>query len=178
MNGLNRMYSKYGLLFVTMLLCASCDWFKKPAAQPAKLILIDVNDDRIYADAHIHGATHMAYEKIDTLDKEVGTWDKNSPVVVYCTNYLCLASKDVAKKLKSLGFNDVRVYSGGIAEWHQLAQKDPKYITEGPQKESYLKKEIAAVKPEDASIVVITAPDLLALLEKFDYDVLPAGKAL
>lgn len=166
---LNRRYVTYSLLSVAVMLCAGCDWFTKKEtttnAMP-RMVLLDVNDDRIYADAHITGATHMPYDKIDTLDKASENWDKNKLAVVYCTNYMCLASKDVAKKLKTLGFNDVRVYSGGIAEWHQLHQKDAGYALEGSQQEAYLKKELTPTTPDDKNIVIITAQDLRKHMEE------------
>jgi rhodanese-related sulfurtransferase len=164
----NRDYITYVFCASVILLCSGCDWFSKketvPATAPA-MVVIDVNDDRIYADAHIKGATHIPYQKLATLDKEAQTWDKNKPVVVYCTNYFCLASKDVAHKLQELGFKP-RVYTGGVAEWYQLSQKDKGFVIEGPQQEAYLKKVIAPVIPEDKDIVVISAQDLRKQMEE------------
>lgn len=163
MNRFSQHYVIKTLLIVVALLASGCNLFTKKevtGAQAPAMVVLDVNDDRIYQDAHIAGATHIPYDKIETLDKHAQNWDKSKSIVVYCTNYMCLASKDVAKKLKALGFSDVRVYSGGVAEWHQLHQKDKGFQIEGPQQELYLKKELTPSQPEDATIVTISAQDL------------------
>lgn len=164
----NYLYFKYSILLIALSLLSGCDWFFKKnkdtsiedKAKSNKIILIDVNEDAIYNDAHIKDSLHIPYSKLDDLENISKPWNKNALVVVYCTNYQCLASKDVAKKLKEFGFNDVKVFTGGIAQWYQLNQKDKGYEIEGSFKEEYLKNELEAVEPQDKDISVITAAEL------------------
>jgi rhodanese-related sulfurtransferase len=151
-------------LFVAlMMLLPACDWFKQPEKQQVssaviteitapellKLMesgkdvkIISVNSEDVYSDAHIPGDMRIAYDKLDTLDTETKGWAKNSPIVVYCTDYTCTASKAFVKELKKLGFSNVTAYSGGIAEWYQLGLKDKNYRVEGPAQEGFLKEPI------------------------------------
>jgi rhodanese-related sulfurtransferase len=100
-----------------------------------KLIVVNVLDKKLYDDAHIKGSIHVDYSD---LSKEAQKWNKDTTIVVYCADYLCGASASGAQQLATLGFKDVRAYEGGMAEWHQLHQKDALYELEGPAKMEYL----------------------------------------
>jgi rhodanese-related sulfurtransferase len=43
--------------------------------------------------------------------------DRDVPVVVYCASDTCQNSHVAAKALRDLGYQDVRVYVGGKADW-------------------------------------------------------------
>jgi rhodanese-related sulfurtransferase len=133
-------------------------------APQGKLIVVNVLDKKLYDDAHIKGSIHVDYTD---LSKEAQKWNKDATVVVYCADYLCGASASGAQQLAALGFKDVRAYEGGMAEWHQLHQKDASYELEGPAKMEYLsvvsKKQ--NVPHGSAQVKEISAQELRDLLK-------------
>lgn len=141
------------LLAVVIILLPACNLFKSTEVQEkiGGLIIVDVNDAEIYNDSHIKDSKHLAYDKInsdsDFLNKSVSNWDKNAEIVIYCTNYQCTASDDVAKKLNNLGFSNIKVLKAGIQGWYQLAKQDKNmYPIEGNGSMQFLHKAIS--KPE------------------------------
>lgn len=44
---------------------------------------------------------------------------KTDPVVVYCGSFQCPSSRQAAQQLTALGFTDVSVYEGGVADWEE-----------------------------------------------------------
>ncbi|MEO5821027.1 MAG: rhodanese-like domain-containing protein [Vicinamibacteraceae bacterium] len=44
---------------------------------------------------------------------------KDSAIVVYCKGPTCSASREAAEKLATLGYSNVRAYTGGLDEWQQ-----------------------------------------------------------
>ncbi|MGE4233997.1 MAG: rhodanese-like domain-containing protein [Bacteriovoracia bacterium] len=53
---------------------------------------------------------------LSELSHRLDELDKSKEVVVYCSSYLCTASKEAAKQLKRNGFK-VKAYEGGLKEW-------------------------------------------------------------
>jgi rhodanese-related sulfurtransferase len=178
-------YSKYNLFLVLIAVISACDWFgtknktATPTAQsstvqaplPIKgLILINVNDEASFNEARIKGSINIPFEKIEEnsqfLPNETKTWDKNSLLVVYCIDYACSASHTVAKKLKNMGFNNIRIYNGGIQEWYQLGQKDKGTypyegnVSKGKKPVSYLTRTINKIESKDEGIPSINAEEL------------------
>lgn len=45
--------------------------------------------------------------------------DKSEPVVVYCSGITCQNSDIAQRKLRSLGYQHVRVFKGGKAAWQE-----------------------------------------------------------
>jgi len=70
-----------------------------------------------YKKEHIRGAINIPSERIGKEARE--KFDKDDPLVVYCSNYDCTASPTAAKKLEDLGFTNVYDYEGGKEEWKQ-----------------------------------------------------------
>ncbi len=168
----NTMFSALSLLLLVVLAVPACDWFKKKApeaaaevkeAQEPKLRLVDVNTEEVYADAHIPGAIHTSVDRVGETAKD---WNKETPVVVYCSDYKCRASDSAAKKLTELGFKDVRVYQGGVHEWVKLAKENKAaYPYEGSAKAEHFQKEVAKeAAPEGTR--TISAEDLSKLVEE------------
>lgn len=147
-----------------------CGWFTSaPTKKDEKTLhVINVNDTVLYEDAHIKGDSNIPFDEFENLDKLTKSWHNASPIVIYCTDYACTASKVVAKELAKLGFTDVSVYTGGAAEWHALSKKDNAYQMVGPQKQPYLRRVNEKIETTDPEIKVITAAELLKLLQKAD----------
>lgn len=165
---MKKLFPQFLILLALIIILPCCDLFKKSNEQNTLLrglIILDVNDNDVYSDIHIKGALHLPYDKIaadaNYLKNISSGWDKKSELVVYCTNYQCTASDDVAKKLLALGFDNVRVLKAGIQTWYQLAQKNKTgYPYEGRATMSFLSKPVNT-EFQESEIKVIT-PELLA----------------
>ena len=81
-----------------------------------KFILLDTRGAEQFAAGHIDGAlsfplANMLPEKCKLL------LPQDVKIVVYCQSSSCNVSHAAAQKLKSLGYEDVLDYHGGINEW-------------------------------------------------------------
>ena len=109
-----------------------------------EIVVINVLDKQYFDDCHIKGSINIP---LNELEANIESLDKNKTYVVYCANSMCHASGEAANILKKCGFNNVYEYSGGAAEWYQLAQENPEFECEGPCESSYLK----TVIPQEAA---------------------------
>jgi len=121
------------------------------------VIVANVLDKELYDDCHIKDSIHL---DIDKLDEFVQATAKNTPIVIYCSNYLCSTSDYVAKKLREKGFTDVFVYAGGMAEWYQN-----KLPVEGACAASYLTKPNRAPATQTEHDDIITLQKLMKFLD-------------
>ncbi len=149
----------YGFLIALVALLSGCWKSDKQSSvsDSAKLHVVNVLAKEQYDDAHIKGSVHI---DLDDLDAATASWDKQTPVVFYCSDYQCTASSHAARELKNNGFAHVYAYEGGMAEWYQLSKNDSSYKLEGPATESYLTREVPAHESADAEVAVISAQDL------------------
>jgi rhodanese-related sulfurtransferase len=157
----NSLYVGFSLLSLVVLLMPGCGLTEKKAEQAAgeakseavaaqKLIIVDVNPEDVYKDAHIDGAVNVAMDKVEDASKE---WNKATPIVVYCADYTCQASHAAAAKLKGLGFTDVTVYTGGISEWNKLSKENPsRHPVTGAAQQEFLKKPVEKVATKEGEI--------------------------
>lgn len=132
------------------------------SAKAPALYVVDVNLREVYKDAHIKGATHIEF---DDIQKYANEWNKDIPVVFYCSNYQCTGSSYAAREFKKNGFKHVYAYEGGIAEWYQLHKNDPAYI-EGPANEEYLKRVSEQPEHTETDVEIISAQELEAMMKK------------
>ncbi len=161
----NTSYVAFGMLAVIMLVTPACDWLKRTAvvSEPAVRI-IDVNTMKVYTDAHIPGAIHLL--SLDELEEASKDWHKKTAVILYCSDYTCMASHLGANKLFKLKFTDVAVYAGGISEWYKLSKDNKeKYPLEGPAQLEFLEKEVEKIEPEEG-IQVVSAQEVAQWLEE------------
>jgi rhodanese-related sulfurtransferase len=85
-----------------------------------KTVILDARAAPFYQQGHIPGALNLSrddfaadYRRLrSTLDAS-----KNKSIVVYCSGGDCHDSRMVASALLSLGFAQVRVYTGGWSGW-------------------------------------------------------------
>ena len=127
-----------------------------------KPLVINVLDAEQFNDARIAGSINVPYEKLEEWAKENPQY-KTRKVVVYCANYMCTASAEAAKLLKSLGFSEVFAYEGGIVEWKHLG-----YPIEGEAKQEYLQQpfeEPAHEELQTRDFAIITGQELKNLLQ-------------
>lgn len=86
---------------------------------------IDGGDDFVLLEAlprdafdkgHLPNAHHFPREMADERASELIP-NKQTPVVVYCSGPECESSLKAARALRELGYENVRHYQGGKAEW-------------------------------------------------------------
>lgn len=76
-------------------------------------VIVDVRDQKEFGLGHISGAIHMPFSSIDNRASELNS---DKPVILVCK--MGQHSSAAGKKLKALGFENVRRLSGGMAEWN------------------------------------------------------------
>jgi rhodanese-related sulfurtransferase len=121
-----------------------------------KLLVINVLDESMYKDCHIPGSINVPLEKVPEF---VADLDKQTPIVVYCANYLCSASRHAWMQLNQLGFKHVWAYEGGVAEWKQKG-----YPTQGDCTQAYLKSDVRKSEQQESMIRQISAEELKKMM--------------
>jgi rhodanese-related sulfurtransferase len=97
----------------------SLDEFR-PAVEHKDDLIIDARSSHYYQTGHVPGAINLARDDFArdyirlraSLEKS-----KDAPIIVYCSGGDCHDSKMVAQALTSLGFSQVRVFTGGWDAW-------------------------------------------------------------
>lgn len=148
------------LLLVNLFLLSGC---MSQKTTDNGLKILDVNEQLYYNDAHIAGAINASYKNLDAESKD---WNKDAPIVVYCSNYQCTESTRVAEKLQKLGFANVSVYKGGTQEWYQLNKQNPEaYPIVGPGDQRFLKNSIEKVSESEYTLPIVNAQELSKLIQ-------------
>jgi len=133
---------------------------KAEFAYDERFVVISVNDKDVHADCSIKGSINVALSDIESFSKKL---KKDAEIVIYCTNYMCSASGLAAKQLKALGFEKVRAYEGGSAEWFQAG-----YPVEGSCKMPYLKQKMTHHEgAQQRDIIEVT--ELKRKMDEFYY---------
>lgn len=164
------MNVKNGFLLLALFLLPSCNCSRDKASAEVKtekvssLKVINVLDKELYDDCHIKGSVNVPFMDMDNPDRSpiedyVKDLPKDTKLVIYCSNYMCSASGEIAKKLNGMGFKNVWAYEAGMADWFQN-----KLPVEGSCKEAYLTKVIAASK-EQHDFKVISTEELKKMME-------------
>ena len=69
-----------------------------------------------FEQGHLPGAINLPLEGfVENARRALP--DKSAPIVVYCASATCKNSDLAATKLRSLGYTNVRVFTGGKAAW-------------------------------------------------------------
>lgn len=100
-------------------------------------IIIDVSNSTDYANGHILNAEHMPPSRIEAGNARLLKL-RERPVLLYCKNGQI--APQMATRLCKLGFSDVSVLRGGLAQW--VADQQP--ITRGKPSKQRGKKESGA----------------------------------
>jgi rhodanese-related sulfurtransferase len=85
-------------------------------------LILDARSAPFYALGHVPGSLNLARDDFahdyQVLAKTLKAY-RDQPVVVYCSGGECHDSKLVSSALLSLGFTNVKVFTGGWEEWSQ-----------------------------------------------------------
>lgn len=77
-------------------------------------LILDVSNSTDYANGHIINAEHMPPSRIESGNSQL-LKKSDRPVLVYCKNGQ--VSPQMATRLTKLGFEDVNLLRGGLAQW-------------------------------------------------------------
>ncbi len=80
-------------------------------------VLVDALAPMVYAHSHLPGAINLPPTAVDPY--MVARWipDRDTEIVVYCSSPNCDDSIATGKRLRELGYTNVRHYSGGKNDW-------------------------------------------------------------
>lgn len=81
-------------------------------------MLLEALDEQYYESGHLPGAIALPLSRVTEIAR-ARLRDKSASLVVYCASSTCQNSRIAAAKLQSLGYEDVRVYAGGKADWKE-----------------------------------------------------------
>ncbi|MGY6587278.1 MAG: rhodanese-like domain-containing protein [Wenzhouxiangella sp.] len=107
-------------------------------------LVLDVSNSADHAKGHIIGALHMPPSRIEAGNQQLLKY-REQPVLVYCKNNQ--VAPQMANKLVGLGFQQVNVLAGGMAQW--LADQQPVSRAKGSGKKKD-KKDKAGKKARKA----------------------------
>jgi 3-mercaptopyruvate sulfurtransferase SseA len=80
--------------------------------------IIDARDPYEYEEGHIPGAINVPYDRLpEYLDMLSSELSMDSEIIVYCRGPDCDFSDQLATELKILGYQNVRVFTGGWEHW-------------------------------------------------------------
>lgn len=112
-----------GIRFIT--LAETEDLFTQRMQGAENLLFIDSRSPGDFAAGHIPGALSVPLEKVQPPGKKEAATDQagmlNFPgaqtLVIYCEGGDCQASISLAKIIHDRGYQDIRIFAGGWAEW-------------------------------------------------------------
>jgi len=100
----------------------------------ARFVLVEALPPPHYDAGHLPGALNLPLDAIQPRAADLLP-DKDTEIVVYCAGPTCQNSHLAQRKLQSLGYGRVRVFSGGKAEWtqagHPLVTDPPRAAANG-----------------------------------------------
>jgi mannose-6-phosphate isomerase-like protein (cupin superfamily) len=88
----------------------------KSAIEDDSVTVVDALPAAPYGQRHLPGAINLAEEDIEGRLDEV-LKDRSAAIVTYSTDAGCARGLELADRLESLGFTDVRIYREGIEDW-------------------------------------------------------------
>lgn len=91
--------------------------FKKFLAENKNAMILDVRPPMVYQEGYIPGAKVITTPDFDKYFPQILPQDKKTPLVFYCVGG-CL-SPTAAMRATSLGYETVKVYTGGFSDWSQ-----------------------------------------------------------
>jgi rhodanese-related sulfurtransferase len=79
-------------------------------------VVVEILPEASYASGHLPGALNLP---LDRVEAEAGQRlpDPRGEIVVYCSGPTCKNSHIARSKLTAMGYERVRVFSGGKATW-------------------------------------------------------------
>ncbi|MEU8250825.1 rhodanese-like domain-containing protein [Nonomuraea sp. NPDC048916] len=88
----------------------------KAAIDEGAVTVVDALGGEYYAAQHLPGALALAPADVNTQASTLLP-DLDAAIVTYCSNPACANSGQVADRLTTLGYTNVRKYREGIQDW-------------------------------------------------------------
>jgi rhodanese-related sulfurtransferase len=92
----------------------------RSAVESKSALILDARPSVFFEQGHVPGALNLARDAFARDYRQLATVLKpatDKPIIVYCAGGDCHDSRLVANALMSLGFSNVRVFTGGWEEW-------------------------------------------------------------
>ncbi len=84
----------------------------------AGALLVDARAHEFYLEGHLPKAVSLPLGEVDEqLVEFMQSVPKKTILITYCNGYGCPDSYDLGVRLMAEGYEDVRVYEGGVPEW-------------------------------------------------------------
>lgn len=80
-------------------------------------VFVDSRSEDKYLEGHILGAVNIPYENKELIVEDQLPFPRQATLIAYCDGDECQSSVLLAKALAEFGFEDIRVFFGGWAEW-------------------------------------------------------------
>lgn len=98
------------------------DELKKKFDNDDDFVLLEALSRDEFEKGHLPNARHLPPEKAKEKASQLIP-NKTTPVVAYCSGPDCDASLKTARTLHEMGYENVRRYEGGKAEWKQAGYR-------------------------------------------------------
>lgn len=85
------------------------------------LTLVEALPEPHYARGHLPGAVVLPLDGLENNAARVLP-EKGAEIVVYCAGPTCANSDTAGRALRALGYEHVRVFKGGKAEWTEAGR--------------------------------------------------------
>jgi len=109
-----RLRARFGEKAVISLEEAKQVFFSK------KAVFLDARPPRDYREGHIQGARNLPMDAFDKhFDKATGDLLQESLIITYCDGETCTQSNKLTKKLKDMGYQNVRILVNGWSLWRK-----------------------------------------------------------
>ena len=83
-----------------------------------EVLLLDARSSDLYLQGHLPAARSLPWGEIETLLQAFrNEVPADRSLVAYCSGYGCEDSFMLAQRLMAAGYEDVRVFEGGLPEW-------------------------------------------------------------
>jgi rhodanese-related sulfurtransferase len=141
---------------------------------PAPPAVYDANVDSVRENAGVIPTARLlsSSSKYDVA-KELPA-DKNAPLVFYCANEMCTASRAAAEKALASGYTDVSVMTAGIFGWRKAGEPCAPIAGEAKKLEP---KTVAALVAEKGAVIVDVREDEERYVVVPDARSLPLSRA-
>ena len=83
------------------------------------VLIVDARSPELYERSHIVGAVSLPMVDVEAMLPDfMASVPKNRSMIIYCSGFGCPDSFDLGVRLLEEGYQDVRVFEGGLPEWH------------------------------------------------------------
>ena len=81
-----------------------------------QVVVYDIRTEGEYLEGHVPGAINILPQDIRTISQAL-PGNKRQPLVFYCRGAGCSLSRVAAMEAYKLGYEDIRIFPGGMPEW-------------------------------------------------------------